>query len=206
MVVSFADKKGRYLDSLKRQAQSLQKFNIEYKHYTNVYEIGSPMHLYNPYAFKAYALDKKEGVVIWLDSVVYAKKPLTDFVNYIKKNGACFFDNIGYSVADYCNDKCLNYYGITREEAKEIKMIMACCMGFDFNNPLAVQVFNEYKKACADGIFKGDWTNHRHDQTCMSIIIHKLGINPLIGHETFFTYEGHEGMQPVNDSVCLFSK
>lgn len=206
MVVSYADKTGRYSDALVRQAISLKQFQVPYTHYKSPDEIGSPKHSDNPYAFKVHAIDKHSGTVIWLDSVVYAKKPLNNFISYIERHGVCFFDNIGYSVADYTNDRCLEYFGITREQAREIKMIMACCMGFDFDNPLAIQVFKEYKRAMKEGMFKGSWDNHRHDQSCMSIIIHKLGIKPIIGHETFFTYEGHKGMQPVKESVCLFSK
>jgi hypothetical protein len=151
---------------------------------------------------------------------VYAKKPIDSIFDYIKKHGFIFFDNIGYSVGDYTSDACLEHFNVTRNESFNIPMIMACVMGFDFDNPLANQLFNEYMQLAKDETtYKGSWSNnncevssdmrckgHRHDQSVMSLILHKYKIEPIHAQSTFFAYETHRQVMPISDSVCLFSQ
>lgn len=199
-VVSFASGQQRYIDGARRLKDTIPGAVV----YTSEAEIGSPPHSEVPYAFKAYAIEKHlPGLVLWLDSVVYARGDLQEIEEYIKREGVMLFNNIGFSVADYTNDACLSYFGITRAKARHIPMIMACCMG------LTDCAFTREYIAAAKAVpspYLGSWDDHRHDQSVASILAWKHKVAILTGHETFFTYEDHPAMQPVSQTVKLFSK
>ena len=130
------------------------------------------------------------------------------------------FDNIGFSIGDYTSDACLNQFGMTREEAFDSKMIMACVMGFDVQNPVAAEFLNRYISAALDGVsYHGDWHNnnlqvsrdmrvkgHRHDQSVASIIAKQMGMTITNAQSTYFAYAAHKGIVPISDQVCLWSE
>ena len=225
-VVSFADGNGNYLKQLARLEISLRQtgFKGNFKGINDYAHIGSKLHNDVPYQFKpcAIAKAKKEfgDLVLWCDSPVYAKKNIEPIFDYIKENGFLFFDNIGYSVGDYTSDQCLAHFGVSRNDAFQIPMVMACVMGFDFTNQKACEIFDEYYKLGIEEVtYKGSWSNincevssdlrckgHRHDQSVISLILHKHGINPLHAQSTFFAYETHRLIMPISDTVCLFSQ
>jgi len=225
-VVSFADGVGQYQKRMQRLEQSLKgNFNGDFLGFTSYKDIGCEPHSEVPYKFKPYAIQKAidygYDIVIWCDSVVYAKKPMHDFIQYLLIEGNAFFDNIGYSIGDYTNDKALDHFGIHRDYAFSIPMIMACCMGFNFTGvgkEENLSLFTDYL-LLSDNLYPGEWNNddltesedmrckgHRHDQSVMSALLHTHGITILKGQETFFAYEEHRRVMPIADSVCLFSE
>lgn len=229
-VVSFADGVGHYAKALMRLERSLTQtgFTGTFKGINDYGHIGSPLHKGSPdavpYAFKALSIKKaiEEGArfILWCDSVVYATKSIEPIFEQIERDGYLFFDNIGYSIGDYTSDSCLAKFGMSREEAFESKMIMACVMGFDVDNPVAMDFINRYVSAALDGIsYHGDWHNqncqvsndmrvkgHRHDQSVASIIIKQMGLKITNAQSTHFAYAAHKGIVPISDSVCLWSE
>jgi hypothetical protein len=221
-IVSFADQTGAYLTKLERLEQSLNgNFSGQFYGFKDYKEINCEPHKQIPYKFKPRsiqtAFERGSKVVLWCDSPVYAKKNVAPIFDHIKEHGYIFFDNIGYSLGDYTNDKTLNYFGISREQSWDIKMIMACVMGFDLSNPNIKAIFNEYY-LLADTLYKGEWTNnfktesedlrcrgHRHDQSVMSCLIYKHGLKITHAQSTFFAYETHRLVMPIADSICLYS-
>jgi len=222
-VISFADETGTYAQKMKRLEDSLNATNFDgqFYGYKSTEEIGCQPHKKIPYQFKPYAIKKsdEEGVdlALWCDSVVYAKHNINPIFDHIAEHGYIFFDNIGFSLGDFTNDKTLNYFGISREESWNIPMIMACVMGFDFNNSKVHSIFREYLEL-SETLYKGEWTNqfkteskdmrvrgHRHDQSVMSALIWKHGLKITHAQSTYFSYEEHRKVMPIADSVCLFS-
>lgn len=221
-VVSFADGTGSYQKKLRRLEQSLKgNFDGDFIGFTSYQEINCEPHHKIPYKFKPYAIQKAIDLgynqIIWADSPVYAKQHIQPVFDHIKKYGYVFFDNIGFSLGDYTNDKTLNHFGILREDSWRIKMIMACCMGFDFTDIKTAQTFHEYYHT-ANNLYPGEWDNsdltesedmrvkgHRHDQSVMSALIHKFDMDILKGQDTFFAYESHRQIMKIADSVCLYS-
>lgn len=227
-VVSFADSSGSYRKKLQRLEQSLKgNFDGDFLGFTDYKQIGSPTHSEIPYAFKPYAIQKAIDLgyeqILWCDSPIYAKQSIQPVFDHIAEHGYVFFDNIGYSLGDYTNDKTLKYFAITREEAWKIPMIMACCMGFaanygnKFRGLTPKGMFDQYKEVAPE-LYPGEWDNddltesmdlrvkgHRHDQSVISAIIHKCQKNILKGQDTFFAYETHRQVMPIADSVCLYS-
>lgn len=240
-VVSFADGVGNYAKALMRLELSLKQtdFDGRFKGINDYAHINSPFHkgcdASVPYAFKAHSIKKaiqeslenetsesvqKENILLWCDSPVYATKSIQPIFDHIKKHGYIFFDNIGFSIGDYTSDRCLKNFGMSREEAFNSKMIMACVMGFDLNHPKAQEFIKRYLAASVDGVsFPGDWSNerlqvsqdmrvkgHRHDQSVASIIIKQMGLEITNAQQTFFAYGQHKGIMPIADSVCLWSE
>lgn len=226
-IVTFFDDKEKYILAGKRQKESLESIGFPMENYFQFRtfgEIESPSHEEIPYAFKPYAIqkikDKGFKNVLWFDSPIYAVKSIDTLVEYININGFIFFDNIGYTIGDYTSDNCLNNFNMTRKESFKKPMIMACLMGFNFDNELSKKLFNEYFESTkVKGNYEGSWTNelnqvstdnrvkgHRHDQSVMSLILAKYKIKPLHPHSTFFAYFGNPGHLPHAESVCLLSQ
>lgn len=229
-VVSFADGVGHYIKAMARLELSLKEvgFQGNFKGINDYGHIQCPHHKGAegavPYAFKAYSIQKaiEEGAetILWCDSVVYATKSVDPIFEYIEKNGYLFFDNIGFSIGDYTSDACLNNFGMSREEAFNSKMIMACVMGFNIHHPEAKLFLEKYIAAAKDGIsYLGDWQNdelqvsrdmrvkgHRHDQSVASILVKKYGLKIIKAQDSFFAYSSHKGYVNISESVGLWSE
>lgn len=230
VIVSFADGVGYYAKAMMRLEQSLKSVHFDgvFKGINDYGHIGSPHHKGSPdavpYAFKALsikkAMDEGADMILWCDSVVYATKSLDPIFDHIEKHGYLFFDNLGYSIGDYTSDACLRKFGISREDAFNSKMIMACVMGFDLRNNTALSFLEKYIGAALDGVsYPGDWSNenlqvsndmrvkgHRHDQSVASIIIKDMELEITNAQSTFFAYASHKGIVPIADSVGLWSE
>lgn len=229
-IVTFANNEYRYIKGQQRQEESLKAvgWDGDYFAFTSFAEIGSPDHDEVPYAFKPYAIQKVKDmgydVVIWMDSPVYAIKPLRQLVGEITLDflrnvpGIILFDNLGFTIGDFTSDACLAKYQMSREDSFKLPMIMACVMGFDFRSAPALKFFDQYIEGARNGAYEGDWKNgngqvstdfrvkgHRHDQSVASIIAAKMGIKPLHPHSTFFAYHGNPGHLPHAETVCLIS-
>jgi hypothetical protein len=190
--VSFAS--GTYTEPQKLFVESVQKHNPEIPvfAFTDFGHIGSPTHKDNPYAFKVYAVDtlRKFGykTIIWCDSVLRLTQPIDTLLPEIHEKGV-YLQKDGWNSAQWANDKCLDYFGLTRDQAESIESVYACFMAFDFTNPATETFFARWKKSCDDGIFRGAWNNnaktesqdprcrgHRHDQVCAEILSYQLNI------------------------------
>lgn len=206
-IVSFADN-SVYQAKMRRLEKSIPN-GIDFLGFTSVNQIDCDPHQVIPYKFKPYAIEKARSLgydlVIWCDSPIHVVKPLDQFWEFLEDEKYAFFDNIGHSCGMWSNDKCLDYFSVSREEAMKIKMIMACCMGFNFTDPVVKNIHDEYLEL-ADMLFPGSWDNHRHDQTVMSFLLNRDGLNILIGQDTFFAYKNHHGVLPISESVCLISE
>lgn len=217
-VVSFADNAGSYQRKMLRLEQSLKgNFDGDFLGFTSYDQIGCEPHSVIPYKFKAWsilkAVELKYDMILWCDSPIYAKQNIQPVFDHIEHHGYLFFDNIGFSLGDYCNDRTLDHFDITRDESWKIKMIMACCMGFSID-----QTEFLLKYTGLTNLYQGAWDNddlteskdrrvkgHRHDQSVASALIHKMKLTILKGQDTFFAYESHRQVMPIADSVCLFS-
>lgn len=227
-VVSFADGAGNYAKALMRLELSLKQtgFDGVFKGINDYNHIECPPHKGDgciPYAFKPLSIKKaiEEGAtqLLWCDSVIYATKSIEPVFDQINQDGYILFDNIGFSIGDYTSDACLKRWNMTRDEAFDSKMIMACVMGFDITNPTAKEFLKQYISAIVDGVsYQGDWFNdklqvsndmrvkgHRHDQSVASIIAKQMNLKITHAQSTHFAYDSHKGVMPVSKSVCLWS-
>ena len=143
-----------------------------------------------PYNIKADALElavsKGYRKIIWNDcSHYYTKSPNTiwDIIN----TDGYYFWRSGWNCAQTSTDKQLEYFGISRDEAENMHECSSSIAGFDLDNPIGKQALEMWIKAAKDGMFKGSRHHDindsqdprflfgRQDQSCLSLIIHKLG-------------------------------
>lgn len=222
-VVSFANTPA-YLNKMNRMENSLKgNFDGDVLLFTKESEIGCKPHSVVPYQFKPYAIQKAIDLgyelVLWCDSPILAIKNIQPVFDHIEEHGYIFFDNIGHPLGKWSNDKTLDYFGISRARALETKMIMACCMGFNFadkelhdrpaDSMTIRELFFNYANL-SNELYPGEWSGpqaHRHDQTVMSILLDEYKFNIVTAHETFFMYEAFKDVPEfkIAESVCLKS-
>lgn len=165
---------------------------------------GAPRHQDNPYAFKLYAM-KSAGLdfrsVLWLDSSVVLVRDTTPIWELLEEQGV-FFEDSGHSVGQWCNDRVLSNFGITREEAHAMPMFSAGFSGVNFQHEIGKEFFIRWWESMERGDFKGDWSDHRHDMTCGSIIANQMGLKNLYtSGGMFFPYIGSGYSEPKETAV-----
>lgn len=185
---------GRYLGQERPLRDSIHRVYPQADVFTfhDTLEIGSPSHQDSPYSFKVHAIEtvraKGYQVIFWCDSVVRLRKSIDPILPLLRERGV-YLQADGWPTGTWANDRALEYFGLTRDEAMTFECVYACILGFDFRTPVANEFFRRWKAASDAGIFRGAWTNaaktesqdercrgHRHDQTCADIISYQLGI------------------------------
>lgn len=192
---------------LHKSIQDTQKIKWSAYMFERYDQIDSPTHQQSPYQFKIHAIEKAmeiDPIVLWMDSsmvVVGNLLPIEDII----KNDGYFTEEAGHYVGRWTNDHTRKYFNLTKEEAKQgeggITMFSAGLLGLDFNNRLAKEFFNQWKASALAGCFRGDWSDHRHDMTCASIIATRLGMKYQSGG-TYMAYIG-PGYSKPKDSVVI---
>jgi len=221
VIVSFANERGNYMLALRRLWEStLQYGKADFLPIVGENTISSPKHTDNPYAFKIFAIERALSLgyrqVLWLDSSCYLIEDADPIWRTIDKDGY-IMQYAGHVVGTWTNDKTLDYFGITRDEAMTMLMYgNAGFLGLNFESPVAVEFFNRWKAAMLAGMFKGNWKNdkstesndsrckgHRHDMSCGSIIANQLDMvkNYKKGDE-WLQYAAPEDMC-LNDTIII---
>lgn len=179
-------------------------------------QIGAPTHQAAPYAFKPHALrwavNQGYELVLWADSSCWAIKPIDVMFEHIAQRGHLFFYNC--NTGNWSNDRSLEFFGVTREQAFSIPMLMGICMGWDMRTEKCQEFLRRWEAAIPT--FPGSWTNsgqtesadprvlgHRHDQTAASIIAWQLSLPLVIAHETCFQYYQNPQSTPFNGDLSL---
>lgn len=206
-IVTLANDKGHYLTGLERMRESLlDKFDGDFFGFKSESEVGAPLHHVNPYAFKLFAIANvlAEGYdqILWLDSSVYAIKNVQPIFDIIEQKGY-FMQQSGALLDRWCNDYCRQTFELSHDESKNMSMYSAGFTGLNFNNDKAANFFFSWSYAMMQGCFKGDWSNHRHDMTCASIIANRLGFTFERGDMYVQYCEGDNVDKINNDSIVL---
>lgn len=186
-IVSFGNI-GWYPQGLARLKESCDKFGVDCMTWTD-YPFGCPTHVELPYAFKVACMEyafKQYDQVLWVDSSGWLLHDPTPIFDHIDKHGYFILNNHGQFNGWWCNDKQLEAFGYTRDEA----MTQPHCVGglIGFNKISAGWIFEEW--ADNVGLFKGEWNNtlhteshdercrgSRHDQSVMSLMVAKHGLD-----------------------------
>lgn len=209
-VVSFANTPA-YQEKMYRLKESLVgRTDADFIGFTSEAEVGAKPHSEVPYAFKPYAIQKAIDMgyesILWLDSPICATQNLEAVFSHIEQHGYLFFSNIGHPLGKWTDQKCLDYFRVTREQAMEMTQIMACAQGLNMADSIAREYFSKYLECASNGLFIGGWESFRHDQTCASHIVNDMDLTIVNGHESYFIYEHFKQVFQIADSVCLISK
>jgi len=124
--------------------------------------LGCPDHSEVPYAFKAHALDMaalKYPTLLWMDAcIVPGARPLEDLWQKIEDDGVWFANN-GYSNETWTCEAAYPLLGVSREENREIKHVVATTFGVCTNHPTGRAFLDEYLRLAKNGAFRGPWVN-----------------------------------------------
>lgn len=167
-----------YAQGQKRLAASLNGYKkLMLTDYTT---IGSPTHKESPYEFKVHAIEKAfelDPIVLWCDSSLWCVGDLSKIEKIILNKGY-FMEEAGHYCKDWCKPETKKWFNLEPSEDNYI-MFSAGLLGLNFLKPEIQIWFAAWRESALSGQFKGDWSNHRHDMVCGSIIAQRMG----------FTYE-----------------
>lgn len=186
-IVSFGNR-GWYPQGLTRLKASCEKFGINCMTFTD-YPIGCPTHEELPYAFKIACMEiafRQYNKVLWLDASGWLTQDPTPIIEHLDKYGYLLLNNHGQFNHWWCNDRQLQGFGYTRDEAQTQPHAVGGMIGFD--KVSAGWIFDEW--ADNVGLFAGRWDNNlyteshdercqgsRHDQSVISLIAAKHGLD-----------------------------
>lgn len=179
------------------------------------YPPNSYNHAEVPFGFKPTiiqeAIDKGYDQIVWCDSTIRMWKDISPLLDHAKQYGVCAFDNLGHPLYNWISDIALERLGITEEELKDIKQIMACCIIFDVSNETGKKVFDEWYAASRDGVSfqtypstRPDFKAHRWDQAVLSGLLwkHKIELLPY----GKLVYQPHETTLEFGDDIYFLNQ
>lgn len=188
----------------------------------NVYPPDSPTHQEVPYAFKGYALKHAAinfDTLLWCDSsVVFSDKVSSENLwSKIEHDGAWIARN-GWKNSEWTADSAYPdlFPGMKLNEARELNKkiphVVATAFGICVAHPVGRELLSRLLRLAQTDAFKGPWKNtpetpcgppdvlgHRHDQTGLSVIAWKMGLQ-LTDCPKYFAYSGTEGPE-----TCLIA-
>ncbi len=220
-IVSFANKNGNYAKGIARLSDSLRdNFNGDFLGWIGEGSLGCKPHLKDNYSFKIKAMDKAIDLgyryILWLDASCFAIKNVDPLFELIKRDGI-LMQNSGHNLGTWTNDKTLDYFGISRDEAMNMPMFgNAGMFGIDMQNPLGIGFYKMYRLSMLNGMFNGAWTNiaktesqdircqgHRHDNSCGSAIANLMHITDLYHAGDKLLQYGGEKDKVLNQTIII---
>lgn len=184
----------------------------------NGYEYGA--YCAKPFALLA-AMTSGADVAILLDAAFYPIAPIRPLVDHIAQQGYFFCKN-GNSVGEWSSDRCLERMGVTRKDAFTMEEISSYCVGLNFADGRCVELLQRWCGFAADRLtIPGPHTSieefarshggrnvghvsdntcvkgHRHDQSALSILAHRIGMQELTCRPKFTAYLGSQGPETV---------
>lgn len=204
IVVNFATE--QYKRPQQRLAASLFNRGVKAMIFDSYKDIESPTHQESPYEFKIHAIRKAfevDDVVLWADSSFYLVGDIAIIEKIILQDGF-FGSEAGHYAGRWTNQHARNYFKVTEEEMQQndqgIKLFSAGLLGLHLKNEKAMKFLYEWEQSAKAGCFKGSWEDHRHDQSCASIIATRLGFKFQRGGQ-HMSYIGPGYAEPEKDSV-----
>ncbi len=200
--------RGWYLQGVDRLAQSLKKTG--WTGDTIIRKVvpkGCPSPAAVRCAFKYYLMaemaQKGYTQILWMDSSMWAVRSIEPIFERIATDGYYVIVQ-GWNTGQWCADSALAPLGITREESFKIPQLVGGIIGVNLEHETGKRFYEEMwrlareQKAFRGPRFKKDGfcskdprvLGHRSDQTCASVVAHKLGMTGDIHTESFlkFTY------------------
>lgn len=165
---------------------------------------GSPTHKESPYEFKIHAIKEafeQDDIVLWADASMWRVGDLSRIEDIIKRDGY-FMEEAGHYVNDWCNDHTRRYFNLEKENG--YRMFSAGLCGFNLKSELAMEFLYRWEASAKAGCFRGDYSNHRHDMTCGSIIAQRLNMKYQTGG-SHMAYVG-PGYPAPNKDVVFYAQ
>lgn len=194
---------GRYVVGQRRLIAALRGQDTHVACWMDTMPPGSPSHQDTPYGFKAYAVadvvSRGYDLVLWADACI-VPRDLTPLWDRIERDGY-WISNNGYWNYEWTCKEAYPLLGVTEEENKQIRHVVATAFGLNLSSEIGKEAFEEYFRLAKNGAFRGPWTGgvqiqHRHDQTALSVVAHRLKMK-LTDPPAWFAYKGGETAETV---------
>lgn len=185
---------------------------------------------YSPYAAKIFALEdvRRRGadIGVLIDAAFFPIRDVLPLIQHIESHGYYLCAN-GFKVGEWSSDRCIEAMGVSREDAFTIEEASSYCVGLDFRDPRALELLYHWQRSALDprtipGPHSSpDWARpdgrnvgfvsadrrvrgHRHDQTVLSILAHRLGMKKLSERPYLTAYaQGYGGLFPTDQTVLV---
>lgn len=140
---------------------------------------GADDHQTTPYHFKVMAFIEafNQGFdnVLWLDASIWCNKDPQSIFDIIQEQGYFLVHNPGHTTGQWCNDEALPLLNTTREEVDLMAHLSSGFIGLNSQSKEAAELFQLWLKTDKQA-YRGNWANHRHDQTILSVHSQHLGM------------------------------
>jgi hypothetical protein len=110
--------------------------------------------------------------MLWLDTSILPCVSLNRIFDTIDKKGYFVIKN-GHYVEPYMNEQAASLLGVTMEECRAILSCQSGILGFDLSKSLPVIT------AWHEAAVKGAYFSPRSDQSALSVILYKLGMDEM---------------------------
>jgi hypothetical protein len=180
----------------------------------DTYPPGSHPHEEVPYYFKIaafeWALYRGYTHIVWCDSSFWSIRnpmPLFDLIN----DQGYYMFSTGYNLAQTTNDNTLFSLGLSRDEIEPHTEWATGCVGLNFENPTARNLYKLWKEYMDKGLSKGSRLHdgqssdprflfHRQDQSMFGLACYQLKLR----NERGLDYVTYYGTNYSPDEVIFF--
>lgn len=157
-----------------------------------------------PYMFKVFAVweayEKGYHRVLWCDSTIRIMKNPEPLWEKCSQRGILAWDNEGYPLKHWISDYAVEKTGLKDMEAKQI---MACCIMFDFSNPITETIVRQWIEGSRNNSFhhstngsrRDGFKTDRHDQSYLSALLSVHGIE--VEHYGELAYPHYTPIKPT---------
>jgi meiotically up-regulated gene 157 (Mug157) protein len=149
------------------------------------------VHALKKYAWKTNAIyesTKKYAATLWLDAGCEVRGPLTDIESILRKDGVFLVQGQDGDMTRWVHDETLRYFNVERSAFSKKPSFAGGIEGWILNSKAYHQILEPLvecanKKECIDPV-GASLGNHRYDQSALSVITYKSGMN-IVPHTEF---------------------
>lgn len=171
---------GNYTAWQKRLRFSLGRvgFSGALAFWTDQFPQNSPTHRECSYAFKLFAIEeaaKQHSSLLWLDSGLYAVRPVEPVFSVIERDGY-YLTGDQNAIRHFCSNATVSYFNTSFDVLGDAKLVSGAMIGLNLEHPAGRQLFEKWKAAYKAGLYKGTVSKHsgmqehRGDETILGVI------------------------------------
>ncbi len=184
------------------------------------YPDGCPTQAQSQYAFKIFALrrvcDAGFNTMLWMDTAFQPIASISPLWEEIRAKGWYIQQQGDAVLGNWCSDRALQIFGICRDEAMQIPLCYSGLVGLNVKSWTGAKIWADWQELYERGSFDGPHQNtpgrgahpwgyklaaecstdprcqgHRHDESALSFILHRMGLRPRV--EPFLTMDSPLG-------------
>lgn len=187
--VAFGDK--RYIEQQARLKHSILQIypDAPLFFWTNEMPPGARSMNESLYGFKPHAVNYAWGQgykkIMFFDPAIILMKPIDFYMEKVQEHGVCCAQDDN-KLTQFCSDKALKYYHLTRERIEDWHLVGGSFYYFDLSKSFSREILLHWTMAEEAGMFgsqkeqaSGQLQGHRNDEAMMSLILRIHGFKPM---------------------------